>query len=224
MSSWQASRIAMAIRVKNDRFDGMVTGFLLAPPNCKYADPGGMIAMSFRVEYQIGVRTDIFKPYSRVYAYNKANGDTIFEGDMEHPGRTADDTGFGLEINVKGGVDRLGDWSGPRIWADQDMEAWVKNPATSVVATNIQAGDDRGGSGNDALILAFPSDQHVETNSRCEAMYLRFRESGQELGRYNYSWDGGHNSGNPGWFVRSITTPPSATGRNQVLSTAGSGI
>lgn len=222
MSTWRASMIPMAVRIKNDRFDGLVTGFLLAPPNCKFADPGGMIAASFKVDYQIGMRTDIFKPYSRVYFYNKRNGDTIFEGDMAHPGRATDD-GFTLEINIEGGIDRLSDWSGPRIWIDRDYEGWIKNPATSVVATNVQGGDDRGGSGNDALTMAFPSDQHVELNSRCEAGYYRIREAGQELGWFNYSWDAGHTSGSPGWLVRSIATPPSTVVRSQIFNVGGSG-
>lgn len=222
MSTWRASMIPMAVRISNDRYDGLITGFLHEPPSCKFADPGGMIAASIKVDYQLGVRTDIFKPYSRVYFYNKKNGDVIFEGDMSHPGRATDD-GFLLEINIDGGIDRLSDWSGPRIWVDRDHEGWKKNPATSVIATTVESGDDRGGSGNDALTLAFPSDQHVETNSRCEAGYFRIRESGQELGWFNYSWDGGHNSGSPGWLVRSIATPPSTVVRSQILALAGSG-
>jgi hypothetical protein len=222
VSSWQGSLIPMAVRVKNDRFDGMVTGFLIEPPKCKFADPGGMIAASFKVPYWLGQRSDIFKPYSRVYFYNKQNGDTIFEGDISHPGRAADDSGFNLEINVAGGVERLTDWSGPRLWADSDFTAFVKT-GNSIVATTLQAGDDRGLSGADALVLAFPSDQHVETNSRIEAAYYRMREAGQEIGRFNYRWDGGHTSGNPGWLVRSIVTPPSTVVRSQVLNVGGSG-
>jgi hypothetical protein len=212
----------MAVRVTNDRFDGMVHGWLTEEPKLKFSDPGGLISASFKVEYQIGLRTDIFKPYSRVQFLNKMNGDVIGEGDIAHPGRSSGDGGFSLEINVEGGVAQMSDWSGPRIWVDRDMTAWIKTP-NSVVATNIQATEDRGGSGNDALVLAFPSDQHVETNSRVEAGYYRIRESGQELGWFNYSWDGGHTSGSPGWLVRSIATPPSTVVRSQILSVSGSG-
>lgn len=223
MTAWRNALVPVAVRIKNDRYDGMLTGYLHGPPKCKFADPGGMVSGSFIVDQWLGLRSDIIMPYSRVYFYNKQNGDTIFEGDTSHAGRSASEDGSLLEVNIEGGVARLSDWSGPRIWADSDMTQWVKT-ANSVIATSIQAGDDRGGSGNDALILAFPSDQHVETNSRIEAAYYRLREAGQELGRYNYSWDGGHTSGNPGWLVRSITTPPSTLGRSQVLSVSGSGI
>lgn len=223
MSAWINSLIPMAVRVKNDRFDGLITGFLLEEPDCKFGDPGGMISASFKVPYWLGERSDIIKPYSRVYFYNKANGDVVFEGDISHPGRGSDDDGFSLTVDVEGGVERLSDWSGPRIWIDRLYDGWTKNPATSVIATDLSSGDDRGGSGNDAMTLAFPSDQHVETNSRIEAIYLRIRESGQELGWFNYSWDGGHTSGSPGWLVRSIATPPSTVVRSQILSVSGSG-
>jgi hypothetical protein len=222
VSAWRGSLLNVGIRISNARFDGIITGWVLGPPTLKFADPGGMISASFKVEYQIGVRSDIFMPYSRVYFFDKATGEIVFEGDMQHPGRASGDGGFSLDIIVKGGVDRLSDWSGPRIWVDRDMTAWIKT-SNSVVATNVQPVEDRGGSGNDSLTLAFPSDQHVETNSRCEAGYYRIRESGQELGWFNYSWDGGHTSGSPGWLVRSIATPPSTVVRSEILSVSGSG-
>jgi hypothetical protein len=84
-------------------------------------------------------------------------------------------------------------------------------------------GDDRAAAGVDALTLAFPTDTHVELNFRGEAGYWRIREAGQELGRFNYSWDGGMNSGSPGWQVRTIVTPPSTVTRSQTLMLAGSG-
>jgi hypothetical protein len=223
VSSWVGSLIPMAVRVKNARFDGMVTGFLHKEPTCKFGDPGGMISGKIILDQWLGYRSDIIMPYSRIYFYNKLNGDVIFEGDTSHPGRSASEDGSLIEVNIEGGVARMSDWSGPRIWADSDMTPWTKS-SLSVVATNVQAGDDRGGSSADALTLAFPSDQHVELNSRCEAGYLRIREAGQEIGRFNYRWDGGHTSGSPGWLVRSIVTPPSTLVRNQVLNVGGSGI
>jgi hypothetical protein len=222
MSQWRSSLVPLAVRIKNARYDGMVTGFLHQPPKCKFGDPGGMISGNLVFDQWLGFRDDILMPYSRIYFYNKMNGDTVFEGDTSHPGRSASEDGSLVEVNIEGGVARMSDWSGPRLWADSDFTAWVKT-ANSVVATTLQAGEDRGGSAADALVLAFPSDQHVETNSRIEAGYYRMRESGQEIGRFNYRWDGGHTSGSPGWLVRSIVTPPSTVVRSQVLNVGGSG-
>lgn len=222
MSQWRNSLVPLAVYIENARYKGMLTGFLHQPPTCKFSDPGGMVSAKFIVDQWLGVRSDILMPYSRVKFFNKQNGDVVFEGDTSHAGRSASEDGSLLEINVEGGVARMSDWSGPRIWADTDLSAFVKT-ITSVVGSTVQPGDDKGLSANEALNLSFNSDQHVETNFRCEAGYFRMRESGQEIGRFNYSWDGGHTSGSPGWLVRSIVTPPSTAVRSQVLNVSGSG-
>ena len=226
MTSWRSALVPLAVRIKNARFDGMVTGFLHQPPKCKFSDPGGMVSASFIVDQWLGYRSDIMMPYSKVYFYNKMSGETVFEGDISHPGKSFNDDGSLIEVNIEGGVARMSDWSGPRIYADQDLTPWQKT-LNSVIATTIQPGEDRGGSGADALVLAFPSDQHVETNSRIEAAYWRIREAGQDIGRFNYRWDGGHTSGSPGWLVRSIASDGvviSDLVRSQVLNVGGAGI
>ena len=222
MTSLNASTVPVAVRIRNARYDGMVTGFLHGAPTFSKTDPGGYRAGSFVVDQRLGFRSDMIQPYSRVYFYDKRGGATVFEGDVSHPGLSVGGEGSLLEVTVDGGAERLGDWAGARIYIDRDMQAWTKT-STSVVATNAEVGDDRGGSTADALTLAFPTDLHVDTNFRCEVVYIRIREASQELGWLNYAWDGGHTSGSPGWIVRSIVTPPSTVPRSQVLNIGGSG-
>jgi hypothetical protein len=196
----------------------MLTGYLRGAPRFTKADPGGFKSASFVVDQKLGYRTDIIQPYSRIYIYNQRNGDCVFEGDVSHPGRSVSADGALLEVQVD--CDRLNDWSGARIYVDRDMQAWAKT-STSVVATNVEVGEDRGGSGLDSLTLAFPTDLHVENNHRCEAGYYRIREAGQTIGRFDYTDDGGHTSGDPGWQVRTILTPPSTVARTQTLNVGG---
>lgn len=216
------SIVPLAVRVKNARYDGMVTGYLHGGVKFQKADPGGYISASFVVDQRLGFRSDLIQPYSRIYVYNKLNGDTVFEGDVSHPGRSVAADGSLLEVLVEGGVARLSDWSGARIFVDRDMQAFVLTN-TATTGSSVEAGDDRGGSGADALTLGFPPSFHVEFEYLAQVGYYRIREAGQQLGRFNYSWDGGFNSGTPGWLVQSIATPPSTAIRSQVLSTAGSG-
>lgn len=223
MTQLSASTVPVAVRVRNGRYDGMLTGYLHGAVEYTKTDPGGYRSGSFVVDQRLGFRSDMIQPYSRVYFYDKRGGSTVFEGDVTHPGRSVGSDGALLEVQVEGGAERLNDWSGPRIYIDRDMTAWTKNPATSVISTEVATGDDRGGSGDMALTLAFPQDQHVDTNYRVEAAYVRLAEAGQTFGWLNYAWDGGHNSGSPGWIVRSIVTPPSTVARSQVLSISGSG-
>lgn len=222
MTALNASTVPLAVRVKNARYDGLVTGYIHGAPTFTKTDPGGYRAGSFVVDQRLGFRSDMIQPYSRVYFYNKKNGDVVFEGDVSHPGRSITSDGALLEVNVAGGVARLSDWSGARIWCDRDMQAWVKT-GTALAISTVEVGDDRGGSGADALTLSFPESAHVDLNYRGEVGYWRLRESGQELGRFNYSWDGGAAGGSPGWTVRTVVTPPSTVTRTQVLSVAGSG-
>lgn len=213
--------VPLAVRVRNARTDQMVTGFLHGGLKFQKGDPGGFKSASFVVSKRLGYRTDIIQPYSRVYVYNQRNGDTVFEGDVSHPGRSVSEDGELLEVQVEGGVERLSDWSGQRIWVDRDMEAWTLT-GTATRGTQANVGDDMGGSGDDAMSLAFPNSFHVETNYRSEIGYFRCRESTQYIGYINYRWDGGHTSGSPGWIVRCICDPPSTVVRSQILNISGS--
>lgn len=223
MTALNASTVPLAVRVKNARYDGLITGYLHGAPTFTKTDPGGFRSGSFTIDQRLAHRSDIIQPYSRVYFYNKRNGDTVFEGDITHPGRSTGSEGALLEVTVDGGAERLNDWSGARIFIDRDMQAWTKIQSTSISATTVSVGDDRGGSGGDALTLAFPESTHVELNYRVEAIYTRIIEATQQLGAFNYAWDGGQTSGSPGWQVRGLVTPPSTVARSQTLSTTASG-
>lgn len=220
MTALAASTVPIAVRVRNTRYDGMITGYLHGAPKFQKADPGGYKSASFTIDQRLGYRSDMIQPYSRIYFYNKLNGKTVFEGDIAHPGRSIADDGPLLDVTVEGGVERLNDWSGQRIFIDTDMQAWVQSSQNTIGAT-LEVGDDRAVGGTDALTLGFPNSFHVEQNYRAEAVYYRIRDAGQELGRFNYSWDCGLT--NASWRIRSIFSPPSFLSRDQAATLSGSG-
>lgn len=224
MSALTASTVPLAVRVKSSRYDGMITGWLHGGPKLTKGDPGGYLSASFVVDQRLGWRSDVVQDYSRCYILDKRTGDVVFEGDITHPGRSVSGDGSLLEIQVKGpgateGV--LGDWSNSRIYIDKDVEAW-KQTKTSTIGTMVEAGENRGGTEDDALNLAFPNSFHVETNYRSEAGYNRIAESGQFIGYIDYRWDCGVTNGS--WILRAIATPPSTVVRTQTATTAGSGL
>ena len=186
MTALSASRVPLAVRVKSDRYDGMLTGFIIGAIKFQTSDPGGFKSASFTVSQRLGFRTDMVKPYSRIYIMDTCSGDVVFEGDVAHPGRSVSGDGPLLEVVVDGGMERLNDWSGPRIYCDSDLTAWQKNNGTSHAAAIVETGADKGGSGDDALLLALPDGTHVDLNSRPEAIYSRVAEASQQLGRINY--------------------------------------
>lgn len=216
--------VPLAVRVKNTRTDQMLTGYLHGGLKFQKGDPGGFKSASFVVSKRLGYRTDIIQPYSRIYVYNQRNGDTVFEGDVSHPGRSVDDSGELLEVQVEGGVERLNDWSGARIWVDREMqEGWVRSH-NATGGSEFDVGLDRGGSGADAIQLSFPNSFHVESLYRSEIAYYRLHDAGQQLGAFNYNWDGGHTSGSPGWLVRSIADGVSSDlVRSEILNISGAG-
>jgi hypothetical protein len=220
MSWLSASQVPLAVRVRNARVDMMITGWLHEAPTYSETDPGGFAKGSIVVSLRLGFREDILQDYSRIYIYDKCTGICVFEGDVSHPGRTFGADGELLQVDIEGGKERLNDWSGARIYCDSDFSGWQKT-GTSAVSTNIEASDDRGLSGEDALTLAFPMDTHVENNHRAEASYFRIREAGQKLGRINWRYDGGHTSGSPGWLVRQLATTPSVVARSVILNVSG---
>lgn len=221
MSALTAATVPLAVRVRNARYDGLITGFIHGSIKFQKSDPGGFKAASFVVSQRLGYRTDLIMPYSRIYIMDKCTGGVVWEGDVSHPGRSVSDDGALLEVLVEGGIERLSDWSGQRIWVDTDKTAWSLT-GTATRGAQANNGDDMGGSGVDAIALAFPNSFHVENNYRSEIGYFRCRESFQYIGYINYRWDGGHTSGSPGWLVRCITDPPSDLIRSQVLNISGS--
>lgn len=213
--------VPLAVRVSNARVDQLITGYLHGGIKFQKADPGGFKSASFVVNQRLGYRSDIIMPYSRIYILDQRSGDVVFEGDVAHPGRSVSDDGALLEVVVDGGMERLNDWSGPRIYCDSDLTAWQKNTGVSHSSAIVEAGPDKGGSGNDALLVAIPDSIHVNTNSRSEAIYTRIVEAGQALGRINYSWDSGLNSG---WLLRLLVSSPSVVARTNNDDPAGGGI
>jgi len=218
MSALTASLVPLAVRVKSNRYDGMLTGYIHGGVKCQKADPGGYKSASFILDQRLGFRSDMVQDYSRVYFYDKCTGKTMFEGDVSHPGKSVGDGGPLLEVQVD--VDRLNDWSGSRIFIDRDMQAWKLTPTTTN-GTSATTGPDLGGSGEDALMLAFPNSFHVETNYRAEIYYGRIAEAGQVFGWFNYAWDCGLT--NASWLIRSISGPTSTVVRSQGATTSGSG-
>lgn len=213
--------VPLAVRVRNAHYDGLLTGYLHGAPSFQKGDPGGFKSASFVVDQRLGFRSDMVQPYSRIYIYNRRNGDTVFEGDVTNPGREISDNGALLQIQVDGAAERLSDWSGSRVFIDRDMTAWTKNNKVSNSATTVNVGEDRGGSGADAVTLQFPTELHVVQDDRCEMGYHRLEESGQELGWFNYAWDCGIT--NASWNIRTITGPSSTAIRSQTATSSGSG-
>lgn len=213
------STVPLAVRVSNARVDQMITGYIHGSIQFQKADPGGFKSASFVVSQRLGYRSDLIMPYSRIYIMDMQSGDVVFEGDVSHPGRSVSDDGALLEVQVDGGMERLNDWSGPRIYCDSDFTAWARNTATSHTAGTVDAGADRGGSGKDSLLVGLSSETHVETNYRSEAVYSRIAEAGQQLGRINYSWDAGLDSGS--WFIRLLVSSPSTVARSNPAALAG---
>lgn len=220
MTALNVSTVPLAVRVSNARVDQMITGYLHGDLHFTQTDPGGYRAASFVVSQKLGFRTDMIQPYSRIYIYNQRNGDTVFEGDVSHPGRSVSDDGALLEVQVEGGVERLNDWSGQRIFIDRDMTAWTLSNQSTRGALSA-TGDDLGGSGTDSLTLSFPNSFHVEPNYRSEVIYNRIREAGQELGRINFSGDFGLTHAS--WLARLLVSPPSTVSRAVAANLGGFG-
>lgn len=222
VSSLTASMSHLAVRIKNSRYDGMLTGYLHGGVRFQKADPGGFMSASFVVDQRLGFRSDLIQAYSRLYIMDKASGKVVFEGDITNPGRSVGDSGFLYEIQVKGpALGALADWSNSRIYVDRDLEPH-KLASGTTIGTTAEKDENRAGTADDALILAFPNSFHVETNAQVETRYDRIVEAGQFVGFINYRWDAGLTNGS--WIIRAIGSPPSTVVRSQSANTAGSGL
>jgi len=188
---------------------------------------GGFASSAISLDRPLDLQPDEIAHYGRVYIYDGRNGRTVWEGRLEDPGRSAGRDGQVWDLTAMGPSAHAQDQTAPLIYVDTSLSNLVRADNVTPGATDTVGGDPGAPTGTqEALVLQFPDGLHVTTNSRVVMRYTRLMETGQQLARIDYTWDGGVNDAN--FDVDAVCRTDGNTGGGEVartdnLATAGGG-
>lgn len=219
--------VPLAVRLSTSRSDRIVTREV-RDLSFRSVAPGGFASATVDLDRPVSLQPDEIAYFGRMYIYDRRNGNTVWEGQLEDPRRTAGSDGQVWQLAGIGPSAHVHDRTVPLIYVDRDMRALI--PADAVTpgaqaSVSTDPGDPA--SQRQALVLRFPQQQTVAIDSRAVLRYDRIRQAGQKVASINYSWDAGRIDAN--FFVRAMLRPDGAIvgsdqARSDSLNTAGGGL
>lgn len=217
--------IPLAVRIATSRVDVHVTRWL-RDLTFREVAKGGFASATFSIDRPLGLQPDDLRYFARIYVYDNT-GTTVWEGRLEDLGIENSSEGQVWRVSAIGPSAHASDRTVPLIYVDRDVSHWAKSYGASgeMRNTTVTAGEDPGGSGSEALVLAFPPGLAVTTSSAATGVYWLLEQLSDgdidlELAVMDYSWDCGVTSAL--WEIRALSSGTNEI-RAQTASTGGSG-
>jgi hypothetical protein len=212
--------VPLSVRLETGQVDLHVTNEL-RHLKFKRVDMGGYASAELVISRPIGLLPTEVDYFSKVYIYGLSHLPE-WEGRVEDLGTESSAEGEVWRIAAVGGMAHASDRSVPLYYVWRGPEGFIKARSASGEQQNTQvsAGDDPGGSGEQSLVLSFPTGMTVPTNGACTAYFLGIENAGQNLAVFDYSWDAGLTSAS--WELRGFSSGSNVV-RTQSASTAGAG-
>lgn len=214
--------VPLNVRFETDNADVHVTREL-RDLRFRCAIPGGYANASVQLDRPLTLDPDEFQLYATMYIYDGRNGQTLFEGRLEDPGRGADESGRIWTVSAVGMMAHASDRQAALIYVDTNLDEFVEKAWGADKHAREQIDVDA----NElpAVRLGFDRD-YVVANSKFSGLrYRRIAEAGQKLGYFNYSWDGGVTDAN--FQLEAVTRPATTSAgtivRSNLLNVAGGG-
>jgi len=214
--------LPLAVRLKSSMADRYITRDL-HDLSFRSAAPGGFASATFQLDRPLALTPDDIDYYAEVYVYDQRSGAVVWEGRLEDLGRSTGD-GEIWEVQAVGPAAHAQDRTVPLIYVDESLDQFVRFMNPGFAPGNggeMTTSDDPGNSGNDALVLQYPSGQVLTTDSHVTARYNRIAGCGQKLARIVYTCDMGVTTGNFG--LQLVLRPSATTVRDNNFNTAGVG-
>jgi hypothetical protein len=183
-------RVPLSVRLKTSLRDMHITAEV-SDLTFGSASPGGYTNCTLTLYRPISFTPGEVAQFGRVYVYDGRTAETVWEGRLQDPGRTAGDTGQTYQLAAFGGSAHLQDDTRLLVYIDRRFDPWIKaRTATGErqIAT-VNAGEAPS-DGSPALVNSFPT-MDVTLGAACTAGYYGLEEAGQELAVFDYSWDAG---------------------------------
>jgi hypothetical protein len=207
--------IPLSVRLLTSRSDRHVTSELRDLTFREVAN-GGYASATISLNRPISLQPDEVAQYGQVFVYDARNGNTVWEGRLEDPDRSADNGGPAWHITAVGPSAHTQDRARPIVYVDKRITPYVRVENVTPGA-DFSTGVDPGQAGStlpvdQSLVYQFPQGLGLVTNSRVAGRYDLLRLFGQKLARYDYTWDAG----------RTLATLAEVS-RTQTFNVAGAG-
>jgi hypothetical protein len=215
--------VPLSVRLITNRSDRRVTKEI-RDISYRSVIPGGFASCSISLNRPLKLQPDEVALYGILQVSDTRNGQVLWEGRMEDPGRTAGSEGQIFEIVAIGPSAHARDRTVTLIYNDRrlDENAWQKAYGTTgeLINATVAAGENPTFSDDEGLLLTF-GNSNSTAGKCCTAVYKALEYAGQNLAFMTYRWDCGISNVN--WQVKAFSSG-SNEWRSQTSSTAGSGL
>ncbi len=213
--------VPLSIRLETSFKDRHITEEV-ADLQFETASPGGFTNCTLSLHRPISFTPGEIAQYGRLYVYDGRTAETVWEGRLQDPGRTAGSEGQVYNLAAVGGSAHLQDDTRLLVYVDRRFDPWIKaRTATGERQVATVTAGEAPSDGSPGLVNAFPPDHDIPTGGCVTAGYYLLEEAGQELAVFDYNWDAGLTS--PNWEIRGYSSGATLV-RTNTASTAGGGL
>lgn len=194
-----------------------------------WEDPGGYRTARVALDRPLAMRPEEIAHYGELTVFDSRTGRVVWDGLLEDPSPTADQSGEVWELVAVGGEAHTRDTHTPVVYVDRDLTRWTPVEVTACPAGQRSVGEDETVfPGESSLLQLIPNGTPVKTNtSFVSSRYLPISHAGQKLGRIDYRWDSGrtHTDLRVRTYVRTAAswTSTATNVHNFAADTAGGG-
>ncbi|MBM0277804.1 hypothetical protein [Micromonospora tarensis] len=158
----------------------------------RWTDPGGYQSCQVSLDRPLHLQPDEVAYYGDLTVFDGRNGNVVWDGRQEDPGRSAGGQGRVWDIAAVGGQSHTRDRTVPLVYVDQPLAGMDRVDNVTPGGTDTVGADPGDTTGiRQSLVLQFPQGISVATNSRIAVRYLGLQRAGQKLARVDYTWRAG---------------------------------
>jgi hypothetical protein len=175
----------LTVRVVTSRVDSDITA-QVRDLTFRSQIPGGFASASFTLTRPLDITPSDIEYYASVYVYDARNGNTVWEGRLEDPGRTAGSDGETWAITAMGPSAHAQDRTYPIIFLDSLLDLWKRSHYSSKNAYMDTSQADPVVTGIDdleCLTVHANEGSPVTTSWAGDWIYRQIHYANQKLGR-----------------------------------------
>jgi hypothetical protein len=183
--------VPLSVRLRTDLQDIHITDDI-ADLSFGNASPGGYTECTTSLFRPISFTPGEVAQFGRMYVYDGTNGNVVWEGIMQDPGRSSGQGGDTFELAAVGGSTCLQDDTRQLYYVDTDFNHFIKIDNTTA-ASQIDQISDVNLAGDSVMQLRIPQGTAVDgaIPSLCVSGHVGIAEAGQKLARVSFDWDTG---------------------------------
>lgn len=190
--------VPLTVRIKTRRRDNDITA-QLSGLSFRTSIPGGFASLSMTLNRPLDFQPDDIEYYASVYVYDGRNGNTVWEGLLEDPGRGTGDQGEVWSITAVGPQSHTKDQTFPVIYVDTTLENWHRSRYCSV-KSNTDIGDFPDGAdvgdGVPCILMSANEGAAISTSWLADMIYRFPSYFGQHIARVRADYVAGGASSN----------------------------